>query len=48
MPDAVGQTYQNTGRTIKRASLIQRALEKAGVIFIDSDDGGPGARLCKG
>jgi transcriptional regulator with XRE-family HTH domain len=27
---------------------IQQALEKAGVIFIDADDGGPGARLCKG
>jgi DNA-binding XRE family transcriptional regulator len=24
---------------------IQRALEKAGVIFIDANDGGPGARL---
>jgi transcriptional regulator with XRE-family HTH domain len=27
---------------------IQRALEKAGVIFIDANDGGPGARLGKG
>ena len=27
---------------------IQRALEKAGVIFIDAKDGGPGARLGKG
>jgi hypothetical protein len=26
---------------------IQRALENAGVIFIDAGDGGPGARLCK-
>jgi hypothetical protein len=26
---------------------IQRALEKAGVIFIDANDGGPGARLGK-
>jgi hypothetical protein len=24
---------------------IQRTLEKAGVIFIDANDGGPGARL---
>jgi hypothetical protein len=24
---------------------IQRALEKAGLIFIDANDGGPGARL---
>jgi hypothetical protein len=31
-----------------RASIveaIQRALEKAGVIFIDESQGGPGARL---
>jgi transcriptional regulator with XRE-family HTH domain len=27
---------------------IQRTLEKAGVIFIDANDGGPGARLGKG
>jgi transcriptional regulator with XRE-family HTH domain len=27
---------------------IQRALQKAGVIFIDAKDGGPGARLGKG
>jgi transcriptional regulator with XRE-family HTH domain len=27
---------------------IQRTLEKAGVIFIDANDGGPGARLRKG
>jgi transcriptional regulator with XRE-family HTH domain len=27
---------------------IQRALEKAGVIFIDANDGGPGAQLGKG
>src|SRR5208282_6918774 len=27
---------------------IQRALEKAGVVFIDANDGGPGARLGKG
>jgi transcriptional regulator with XRE-family HTH domain len=26
---------------------IQRALENAGVIFIDANDGGPGARLRK-
>jgi transcriptional regulator with XRE-family HTH domain len=26
---------------------IQRALEKAGVIFVDAKDGGPGARLNK-
>jgi hypothetical protein len=27
---------------------IQRTLEKAGIIFIDANDGGPGARLGKG
>jgi transcriptional regulator with XRE-family HTH domain len=27
---------------------IQRTLENAGVIFIDANDGGPGARLRKG
>jgi predicted transcriptional regulator len=27
---------------------IQLALEKAGVTFIDANDGGPGARLGKG
>jgi transcriptional regulator with XRE-family HTH domain len=26
---------------------IQRALENAGIIFIDANDGGPGARLRK-
>jgi DNA-binding XRE family transcriptional regulator len=34
-----------------RANLIesiQRALKKAGVIFIDANDGGPGVRLRKG
>ena len=25
--------------------LIQRMLEKAGIIFIDENDGGPGAKL---
>jgi transcriptional regulator with XRE-family HTH domain len=29
------------------AEAIQRALENAGVIFIDANDGGPGARLRK-
>ena len=28
-----------------KVEAIQRALEKAGVIFIDANDGGPGARL---
>jgi transcriptional regulator with XRE-family HTH domain len=37
------------GGVVKAGTLeaIQRALEKAGVIFIDASDGGPGARLRK-
>jgi hypothetical protein len=37
------------GGTVKARTLeaIQRTLEKAGVIFIDANDGGPGARLRK-
>jgi hypothetical protein len=31
-----------------KVEAIQRALEKAGVIFIDANDGGPGVRLSKG
>jgi transcriptional regulator with XRE-family HTH domain len=35
--------------TVKARTLeaIQRTLEKAGVVFIDANDGGPGARLRK-
>jgi transcriptional regulator with XRE-family HTH domain len=35
------------GGSLKATTVeaIQRALEKAGVIFIDANDGGPGARL---
>jgi hypothetical protein len=38
------------GGAVKASTLeaIQRTLEKAGVIFIDASDGGPGARLRKG
>jgi len=32
----------------RTVEAIQGALEKAGVIFIDAKDGGPGARLGKG
>ncbi len=31
----------------KNLELIQKTLEKAGVIFIDEDGGGPGVRLRK-
>jgi transcriptional regulator with XRE-family HTH domain len=35
------------GRSAKAGTVkkIQRTLEDAGVIFIDANDGGPGARL---
>jgi transcriptional regulator with XRE-family HTH domain len=35
------------GAVLKASTVevIQRTLEKAGVIFIDTNDGGPGARL---
>ena len=35
------------GGTVKASTLeaIPRTLEEAGVIFIDANDGGPGARL---
>ena len=44
-PQAVAH-FERGGR-VKASTLeaIQRALEKAGVIFIDANDGGPGARL---
>jgi transcriptional regulator with XRE-family HTH domain len=32
----------------RTVEAIQGALEKAGVIFIDANDGGPGARLREG
>jgi transcriptional regulator with XRE-family HTH domain len=39
-----------SGDSLKATTVeaIQRALENAGVIFIDANDGGPGARLRKG
>jgi len=35
------------GGAVRATTLeaIQHTLEKAGVVFIDADDGGPGARL---
>jgi transcriptional regulator with XRE-family HTH domain len=34
------------GATVKTMMLIQRALERSGVLFIEQDDrGGPGVRL---
>jgi hypothetical protein len=38
------------GEALKASTVekIQSALEKAGVIFVDANDGGPGVRLSKG
>jgi transcriptional regulator with XRE-family HTH domain len=38
------------GDALKAATveMIQRALERAGVIFVDANDGGPGVRLRNG
>jgi transcriptional regulator with XRE-family HTH domain len=38
------------GGSLKASTVkaIQRALENAGIIFVDANDGGPGARLRKG
>jgi hypothetical protein len=35
------------GEALKTSTVevIQRTLEKAGIMFIDANDGGPGARL---
>jgi hypothetical protein len=46
-PQSVAR-FERGGR-VKASTLeaIQRTLEKAGVIFIDANDGGPGARLRK-
>jgi transcriptional regulator with XRE-family HTH domain len=43
------QRFENGG-ALKASTVeaVQRALENAGVIFIDASDGGPGARLRKG
>ena len=35
------------GGLTKNLDLVQRTLERAGVIFIDEDDDGPGVRLRK-
>jgi transcriptional regulator with XRE-family HTH domain len=38
------------GEALKASTveMIQSALEKAGVIFVDANEGGPGVRLRKG
>jgi hypothetical protein len=37
-----------TSRTAANDLAVRRALEAAGVEFIDENGGGPGVRLCKG
>jgi hypothetical protein len=44
----VGKFERGCSRRATTVEAIQCALENAGVIFIDADDGGPGARLGKG
>jgi len=40
--------FENGGVSkASRVEAIQYALERAGVVFIGADDGGPGARLTK-
>jgi hypothetical protein len=41
----VGRFERGGALRASSVEAIQRALEKAGVIFIDADEGGPGARL---
>jgi hypothetical protein len=41
-------TETETSLTAANDLAIRRALEAAGVEFIDENGGGPGVRLCKG
>jgi hypothetical protein len=45
---AVRQFERGGGSRATTVEAIQRTFKKAGVIFIDANDGGPGARLRKG
>jgi hypothetical protein len=47
-PSAVRKFERGGSQRATTVEAIQRALENAGVIFIDPNDGGPGARLRKG
>jgi transcriptional regulator with XRE-family HTH domain len=47
-PQSVARFERGGGVRTGTLEAIQRALEKADVIFIDASDGGPGARLRKG
>jgi transcriptional regulator with XRE-family HTH domain len=44
-PDTVTRFERGDALKEITVEVIRRTLERAGVIFIDADDGGPGARL---
>ncbi len=44
---AVRRFERGEALKVSTVKMIQNALEKAGVIFIDAYDGGPGVRLRK-
>ena len=45
--NSVARFERDGAVSARTVETIQRALEKAGIIFIDANDGGPGARLRK-
>jgi hypothetical protein len=47
-PQSVAHFERGGMARASTAEAIQHTLENAGVIFIDANDGGPGARLRKG
>jgi hypothetical protein len=46
--NSVARFERDRAVSARTVETIQRTLEKAGVIFIEAKDGGPGARLGKG
>jgi hypothetical protein len=46
--NSVARFERDGAVSARTVETIRRTLEKAGVIFIDANDGGPGARLRKG
>jgi transcriptional regulator with XRE-family HTH domain len=47
-PDTVRRFERGGKVKAGTVEMIQIALEKAGVIFVDANDGGPGVRLRRG
>jgi transcriptional regulator with XRE-family HTH domain len=47
-PHTVANFERGDALKASTVEVVQSALETAGVIFIDADDGGPGVRLRKG